>query len=175
MRDRSSFLTRDQRLYEFLEYVPLACHEINVAGEIVFVNAAECRLLGLTQDQILGRPIWSFAPPEEQTSSREAVRDKLAGELTLSRFEHEYVRPDGVRLILEVHEDHIRDENNHIVGIRSFLIDITQRKRTEMALQESEKLYRHLVEHASDIIYRTDIRPISGFQPHGFEAARLHG
>ena len=61
------------------------------------------------------------------------------------------------RLVLEIHEKHIRDERGCIVGMRSFLIDVTQRKRTEQALREGEKLYRHLVEHASDIIYRTDI------------------
>ena len=70
-------MTRDQRLDEFLEAVPVACHEINVAGEIVFVNAAECRLLGLTRHQMLGRLIWDFVAPEEQTSSREAVRRKM--------------------------------------------------------------------------------------------------
>ena len=122
----------------------------------MFVNEAECELLGLTQAQMLGRPIWEFVAPEEQMKSREAVRKKLAAEQHLARFERAYIRPDGIRLALEIHERHILDENSCVVGMRSFLIDITQRKRTEQALQESEKLYRHLVEHASDIIYRTD-------------------
>jgi len=150
-------LTPEQRLYEFLAEAPIACHEIDVSGQIVFVNVAECQLLGLPPDQILGRPVWDFVAPEERDRSREAVRRKLAGEGELLHFERDYVRPDGERLVLEIHERHIPDETLHIVGMRSFLIDITQRKRTELALQESEKLYRHLVEHASDIIYRADI------------------
>src|SRR5260370_21376889 len=80
----------------------------------------------------------------------------MAGERELLLFERDYLRPDDERLVLEIHETHIR-ENARIVGMRSFLIDITQRKRTGLALQESEKLFRHLVEHASDIIYRADI------------------
>ena len=150
-------MTPEQRLYEFLADAPIACHEINVSGQIVFVNDAECHLFGLPQNQILGRPVWDFVAPEEQALSREAVRRKMAGERELLHFERDYVRPDGERLILEIHEEHIRDESSGIVGMRSFLIDITKRKRTELALQESEKLYRHLVEHASDIIYRADI------------------
>jgi PAS domain S-box-containing protein len=147
-------LTPEKRLYEVLLDAPIACHEINVAGQIVFVNYAECQLLGLPPDQILGRPVWDFVAPEERSASREAVRRKMAGERELPPFERDYICPDGERLVLEIHETHIR-ENARVVGMRSFLIDITQRKRTGLALQESEKLYRHLVEHASDIIYRT--------------------
>jgi PAS domain S-box-containing protein len=140
-----------------LAHAPIACHEINQLGEVVFVNETECGLLGLPAARILSRPIWEFVAPEERDPAQEAVRRKLAGEKRLSRFEQEYIRPDGTRLVLEIYETHIRDENSRVIGIRSFLIDMTQRKRTEQALQESEKLYRHLVEYASDIIYRTDI------------------
>jgi PAS domain S-box-containing protein len=145
-------------LYDFLRQAPIACHEIDLSGEVVFVNEAECELLGLSADGILGRPILEFVAPEEQEASRAAVRRKLSGEQFLSSFERDYVRPDGVRLVLEIHERHIRDAASRIVGMRSFLVDITQRKRTERALLESEKLYRHLVENASDIIYQTDVR-----------------
>ncbi len=151
-------MSPNESLYDFLPQAPIACHEINLSGEVVFVNAAECRLLGLTEDQILGHPIWEFVAPEGQGVSREAVRRKLAGEQRLTHFERDYVRPDGIRLVLEIHERHIRDAHSRIVGMRSFLVDITQRKRTEQALLESEKLYRHLVENASDIICRADVR-----------------
>ena len=147
----------EQSIYEFLADAPLACHEIDVAGCIVFVNDSECFLLGLPREDLMGHPVWEFVAPEEQELSREAVRRKMTGERELRHFERYYIRPDGGRLILEIHEKHVRDANARIIGIRSFLIDITQRKRTELALEESEKLYRHLVEHASDIIYRADV------------------
>jgi two-component system cell cycle sensor histidine kinase/response regulator CckA len=151
-------LIPDQKQYEFLAEAPVACHEINLAGEIVFANDTECKLLGLQREQLIGRPVWDFVAPEERDRSREAVCKKMSGERALRHFERDFVRPDGERLVLEIHERHIRDEDLHIVGIRSFLVDITQRKRIEIALGESEKLYRHLVEHASDIIYRADIQ-----------------
>ncbi len=166
-------MTPEQGLYEFLADAPLACHEIDVSGQIVYVNDAECRLLALPRDQIVGRPVWDFVAPEEQATSRQAVGRKMAGEEELRHFERDYVRPNGERLILEIHEKHIRDGNERIIGMRSFLIDITQRKRTELALQESEKLYRHLVEHASDIIYRADIH--GRFQVFNTVATKLLG
>ena len=151
-------MRQDHGLYRFLGDLPIACHEIRGSGEVVYVNASECRLLGLSEGEILGRPIWEFVAPEEQAQSRDAVRRKMGGESPLVPFERDYLRPDGTRLVLEIHERHIHDEQSGIVGMRSFLFDVTQRRRTEKALQESEKLFRHLVEHASDIIYRADLQ-----------------
>lgn len=146
----------DQNSYQFLADAPIACHEIDCSGRIVYVNAAECRLLGHEENEILGRTVWDFVAPEEQETSHEAVLLKIAGKQPLVRFEREYARPDGELLALEIHEKHVRDANQNIVGIRSFLIDITQRKRTEQALQVNQKRYQHLMEHASDIVYGTD-------------------
>ena len=147
----------EQTSHKILSDLPIACHEIDASGRVVYINAAECQLLGFTEAEILGQPVWNFVAPEEQEMSRAAVQDKLAGYQQLACFERDYMRPDGVRVNLEIHEKYIFDQEERIAGIRSFLIDVTQRKRTEQALQESEKNIRHLIEHASDIIYRTDI------------------
>jgi PAS domain S-box-containing protein len=140
-----------------LAEAPIACHEIDLGARIVRVNAAECRLLGLPQQELLGRDISDFVAPEEREASRAAVRRKLACEQFLRPFEREYERPDGTRLKLEIHETYILAAGGRIAGIRSFLLDITARKRAEEALRAGEHRYRHLVEHASDIIYLADL------------------
>jgi PAS domain S-box-containing protein len=123
----------------------------------VSVNACECTLLGREEAEILGHPVWDFVSPEERDISRAAVLRKLAGAEPIARFERDYVRPDGGRLTLEIYDELLFDEPDHICGIRSFLIDVTKRKRMEQALQDSQRRYQHLVENASDIVYRTDI------------------
>src|SRR6266545_3408504 len=114
-----------------LAEAPIACHEIDLAGVIVFVNDAECRLLGLPPEEILGRPAWHFVAPEERERSREAVHRKLTGEQPLRMFERVFARSDGERLVLEIHETQVRDEDGTFRGIRTFLHDITQRRRAE--------------------------------------------
>src|SRR5262245_17537164 len=73
---------------------PIACHELDMEGRVVWVNDAECHLLGLERGQILGRPIWDFVAPREQRESQHAVVRKLAGADALTVFERSYVRPD---------------------------------------------------------------------------------
>ncbi|HEY3838356.1 MAG TPA: PAS domain S-box protein [Bryobacteraceae bacterium] len=106
---------------------------------------------------MLGYPVWDFVATEERDRSREAVLRKLAGLQPLIPFERSYVRPDATLVVLEIHEKHILDDQSRITGISSFLVDITDRKRTEQALQLNQQRYQHLMQHASDIVYGTDI------------------
>ncbi len=122
-----------------LAEAPIACHEIDLEGKVVWVNAAECHLLGLGEADLLGRPVWDFVAPEEQTASRPAVARKLAGGEQLPSFERTLVRPDGSRLAIEIHENYLRDETGAITGIRSFLVDITERRRAEEALRRAQE------------------------------------
>jgi two-component system, cell cycle sensor histidine kinase and response regulator CckA len=87
----------------------------------------------------LGRPVWEFVAPEERDASRPAVVRKLAGEEQLANFERTLVRPDGSRLAIEIHENYLRDKTGAIAGIRSFLIDITERRRAEEALRKAQE------------------------------------
>jgi two-component system, cell cycle sensor histidine kinase and response regulator CckA len=121
-----------------LAEAPIACHELDHDGNVVWVNEAECRLLGLERSEILGRPIWEFVSPGERETSRIAVFRKLAGGDPLPVFERGYIRPDGVSLVLEIHEHYCHTEDGTVSGLRSFLLDITRRKQAEEALLNAQ-------------------------------------
>ena len=113
------------------EEAPVAYHEIDVEGIIRRVNRAECDLLGFEPEQMLGRHICEFVSPEECDASRDAVRRKIAGEQPLVPFRREFMCSDGRRLLLEIHENLIRDPDGRVAGIRSALLE-----RTEALLRE---------------------------------------
>jgi len=122
-----------------LRDAPIACHELDIAGNVIWVNSEWCRLVGLDAGQVLGHPIWEFVAPEERERSRAAVTQKLSTESPLAVFERPYSRPDGSTLALEIHERYRRGPNGEILGIRSFLLDITARKRAENALRSVQE------------------------------------
>jgi PAS domain S-box-containing protein len=128
----------EERFRTLFEDAPIAYHEIDKNGMVARVNDAECRLLNREASEIVGRPIWDFVSPEEREQSREAVRKKMAEEITFAPFSREYVRSDGTRLILEIHENLIRDFQGEVVGIRSALLDITERTRAEQAMKQAK-------------------------------------
>ncbi len=122
---------------------PIAYHEIDRQGIVRRVNRAECRLFGLEASEILGRRVWELATPEEREASREAVRRKLAGNMPLAPGQRDCVRHDGTTATVEVHENLIRDLRGNIIGIRTALLDITERRRAEHEAQrQAEEIQR---------------------------------
>jgi len=132
----------EERFRQLFEEAPVACHEIDKEGIVRRVNRAECALLGFEYSEIIGRPVWNFVAGDERIRSQEAVRKKLSGEQPLVVFSRDYSRRDGTRLTLEIHEKLIRDASGSAIGIRSSLLDITER------LQAQQKLARQAQELA---------------------------
>jgi PAS domain S-box-containing protein len=140
--DATSHLEMEQRLRDtnenyrrLFEDAPVAYHEIDNRGVLINVNRAECELLGYEKGQVLGRSVWELVAPEHQQESEQSVLRKLAGRQPLAPFFREYIRHDGKRLILNIHENLIRARSGEILGIRSTLLDVTEQHAAEQELR----------------------------------------
>lgn len=122
-----------------LHDLPIACHELDLDGNIVGVNSAACRLLNLAAHEILHRPVWDFVAPGERDAGRLASARTLFAEAQLGVFECTYVRPDGSLVALEIHEQYRRSPDGALLGLRSFLLDITARKSAEEELRKGRE------------------------------------
>jgi PAS domain S-box-containing protein len=121
---------------DVLAAAPIACHELDLEGRLIWVNAAECNLLGVPRDQLVGRLAWELVAQEEQNESREAIARKLTTTETLAPFERTLTRPDGSTVVVEIHDTYRRNSRGEIEGIRSFLLDVTARNRAQEALRK---------------------------------------
>jgi len=102
-------------------------HEIDGEGVVRRVNRAECELLGFAPDQILGRHAWEFVSPEQRAQSEAAVRAKLQGQAPLVPFQRAYQCRDGRTILAEVHDSLILGKDGAILGLRSSMLDLTER------------------------------------------------
>ncbi len=128
---------------EFFDCVPVAYHELDMAGVVRRVNRAECALLGYQAGEMLGRPVWDFVARTEREASREALCRKLSGEQPLEPHQRRYLRRDGGELCIEINDSLVRNAAGGTTGIRTALLDITERRRMAEALEcHAEKLAR---------------------------------
>lgn len=72
-------------------------------------------------------------------------------------FELEAYRKDGSRVWLSENVRTVRDESGEVLYFEGTCLDITERRRAEEALRESEERYRELFENAKDAIYVHDL------------------
>ncbi len=67
-----------------------------------------------------------------------------------------YIRKDGSRLTVQLSVSAILNSSGVIIGYLGIAQDISQQKKVQRALAESEERYRNIVEHSTDIIYKTN-------------------
>ena len=130
--------TSEARFRTLFDQAPVAYHEIDQEGLIRRVNRAECDLLGLEPEAIIGKHAWEFVLPEERESSRHSVLRKIAGDGLIAPFQRRFVRPGGDPLDVEIHERLIEDHSGNVLGIRSALLDVTERNR---ATEELDRFF----------------------------------
>ncbi|WP_257449038.1 PAS domain-containing sensor histidine kinase [Archangium lipolyticum] len=138
----------------------------DTAGAIGFSNAAACRLLGLTQDQLLGRtsfdPRWRAVKedgshyPGEEHPAMLALR---TGAPQLDKVMGVY-RPDGTRVWLSINALPLPGPDGRTpLGMVASFFDITGRKETEEALRVSEERLRMAMDSAA--IGTWDFNPVT--------------
>jgi PAS domain S-box-containing protein len=124
----------DAPFRDLFELAPVAYHEIDAAGIVRRVNQAECRILQFPREEMIGKPIWEFVSADQQAECRQSILRKVSYQELLEPHEHDFIRRDGGYLILEIYDSLIRDRAGEITGLRSVLLDVTDRRLAEQLL-----------------------------------------
>jgi PAS domain S-box-containing protein len=106
-----------------------------VDGGCFRVNDAMCRMLGLAREELLGRRMGSFTPPEDQPALRRAGEALLRGEIDSFTSEQRFVRADGRIGWGLLHWSPVRRADGSVQALHSQLVDITDRKDRETQLE----------------------------------------
>jgi PAS domain S-box-containing protein len=120
-------------------------------GRIIEANDTFLRMVGYDrEDLISGRVRWTdLTPPEWTDISAQAVEKvKIAG--FVQPYEKEYFRKDGSRVPVLIGVASFEDIGNQGVA---FVVELSERKRAEEALRESEARFRDFAESASDWLW----------------------
>lgn len=124
-------------------------------GRYLGCNSAFERYLGLSRDRILGKSAYDISPKE--LADRYAAADQVLLDHPGTQVYEASVRwADGSLRDVIFHKATLLGADGRVAGLTGIILDITERKRMEQALRQSEQQYRTLVEHIPDLIVRYD-------------------
>jgi PAS domain S-box-containing protein len=141
---------------DLFETAPIGYLEIDIKGIVRRVNRRECELRKLAQREMVGQPCWDLIPPAERQRYRDQIERRISGQTSLIPYQHQYLRPDGVLVTVEIHEHKLENRFRNVVGLRLASVDVTERKKSEDHAYETASELRALFQAFPDLFLRLD-------------------
>jgi PAS domain S-box-containing protein len=147
-----------KQLFQYLfEQASLGIAVEDFEGNLVLANPALCSMLGYREDELCGMNCSQFASPEDSQEDWALFQQLRAGVIDKYSVEKRYVRKHGGQLWGQVNVSVLRNEDGESPLVFAFVEDITERKRSEEALRESEERFRLAAQAAKVYAYEWDV------------------
>lgn len=134
----------EEKYRELANSLPEIIFETDEKGNLTFVNRNAFSITGYTaEDFEKGLNALQLLIPEERDLGRDNIRKIFAGAKS-SGFEYTALRKDGGTFPIIIHSSAIK-HNNKPIGLRGIIFDISERKKAERRIMESEKTLRSIL------------------------------
>jgi PAS domain S-box-containing protein len=124
-------------------------------GTIISWNSGAERLYGYTAEEVIGRPIALLVPPDRADELGWIMKGLRRGK-HIEHYETTRVHKDGHRIDVSVTVSPVKNTAGAVVGASVIARDITDRKRVEMALRQSEERFRVALTNAPVVVFNQD-------------------
>jgi PAS domain S-box-containing protein len=143
----------EARYRELFDNAHDAIYTLDLHGRFTGINQAMARLHGYPPEAILGRHIRDFMAPEYLPQARDVAVRLAAGE-AISSFEFEIIAQQGQRVLVEASVRSLYQAGVQI-GVQGIARDITERKQTELALQQAKDEAERANQAKNEFLSRT--------------------
>jgi PAS domain S-box-containing protein len=143
---------------EYLDVAGVMIVALDSGGMIKLINKKGLDILGYEGHEVIGQNWFELCVPGGiREDVQMAFRKLMAGDVEqVEYFENPIVTKGGEERIMAFHNALLRNVSGEISGVLSSGEDITERKKTEDALRESEKRFRQIAESTEEWIWEVD-------------------
>ena len=160
---------RENKYKDLVELANVAIASDNKDGKLIYFNKQFADLFGYSIDEIYTLSHNDLVHPDDLEMVSKIHNSRFKGEKILSRYEFRGIKKDGSIVYIDISVNEKIEANGEIVGTRSYLRDITEKKKfieeLERALEkarESDRLKTAFLSNISHEI-RTPLNGIMGF------------
>jgi PAS domain S-box-containing protein len=151
-----ALMQSEEKYRNILANIEEGYFEVNLKGRLTFFNAAVSRILGYPHDELPGLSNRRYINKQNAKRVYSTFNEVYRSGQPSRAFNWEIIRKDREKRFVEASIALIKDDNDEPVGFRGIARDVTERRKSEEALRESEERYRQLFNHAPAGLYEID-------------------
>ncbi len=141
-REAAQQLEKNEKLFRnVFEYSLIGKSITDFHGKIN-VNRAFCQMLGYTKEELSGKPWRSITHLDDIERDQQKIEAIRAGDKPFDKWEKRYIHKNGTVVYCEIMTTLLRDAAGNMLYFISAINDITERKKMEQALKDSEAILR---------------------------------
>lgn len=146
----------EERLAATYQAATIGIAEADAEGRLLRVNDAFCAMLGRSREQLLEMTFFDYTHADDREEEVRSYARQVKGEIESYTVRKRAMKPDGTTVYLDVYSSSVRDRGGAFrYGVR-VLLDVTEHKRMDDRLRESERHMRDLLEALPAAVYTTD-------------------
>jgi PAS domain S-box-containing protein len=161
-----------ERAQRYLDIASVVLVSLDRDGNISLLNRKGCELLGCEEDSALSMSWFDLAVPErERDGVRRIFAQIMAGEAELFAYhENHILTASGEERLMAWNNVLLTDANGASIGTLSSGEDITDRRKAEEALCQSEAKFREFADHLPQVVFEANaVGKLTFVNAHGFE------
>lgn len=147
----------EEHYRQLAENMPTSICRFLPDSTLTYVNSAYCQYFNKTSEELIGRQFLDFLPDEADRQAAQAHYMSLTPTAPSAIYEHPVTRSDGSEGWQQWVDRAFFDAQGHITHFQSIGFDISDRKRVEIALRESEVRFRQMAENIQEVFWLRDI------------------
>ena len=137
----------EDRFRSAFNFAAIGMALVGLDGRCLQVNRSLCNIFGYAEAELLTKGFQELTHPDDLDGNLHYFQQALAGEIESYQLEKRYLHKQGHTVWALLTASLLREANGEPLHFISQLQDITQRKLTEQALQQSEAHFRSLVQN----------------------------
>ncbi|HZR59154.1 MAG TPA: PAS domain S-box protein [Terriglobales bacterium] len=145
-----------QLLRYLFEEASLGIAVEDLEGKLLLANPALCSMLGFSKEELCGMNCSEFTNPQDSQDDWALFQKLRAGLIDRYSLEKRYVRKDGAQIWGRLNVSLLKNSDGEPPLVFAFVEEVTDHKRTEEALRESEERFRLAAQAGKMFAYEWD-------------------
>ena len=147
----------EEKYRTILENMQEGYFEVDLAGDLTFFNDSLCRIWGYPKDELIGMNNRQYTDKENAKKLFQTFNEVYRTEEPAKAFDWQIIRKDGTKILIEASISLQKDSSGNPIGFSGTVRDVTERRRIDEALRQSEERYRMVLENIQDGYFEVDL------------------